>query len=304
MHPYHYKYHNVLLAASAVMIFVIISLVTMLALQIDPFRRKTPKYLKEEEAVLVQEVVSPETATTSEAVKQEEVIVPVEKVLFEYIEVTDGCGPYYEGLCLNARSGPGEEFPSVAKLRNGIVLKVGGKVDRDGKAWYKIVFDEKLRYPERVTTDWYVSADYVKILLDEGIRNLKDASGSLSAKRIVVSRTKQMLYAYDGDDLFMEEPISTGIEFTPTPLGKFKIYRKTPSRYMQGPIVGLTEQYYDLPGVPWDLYFSRDGDVIHGTYWHTNFGRRSSNGCVNLPPEQAKKLYTWAEIGTPVIVQD
>ena len=73
---------------------------------------------------------------------------------------------------------------------------------------------------------------------------------------------------------------------------------------MQGPIPGITNQYYDLPGVPWDLYFTHQGAAIHGTYWHENFGKQSSHGCVNLPPAQAEKLYRWAGIGTFVIVQD
>jgi lipoprotein-anchoring transpeptidase ErfK/SrfK len=34
------------------------------------------------------------------------------------------------------------------------------------------------------------------------------------------------------------------------------------------------------------------------------FGEPWSHGCVNLPPDQARKLYLWADIGTPVIVRD
>ncbi|MFN2152344.1 MAG: L,D-transpeptidase, partial [Anaerolineales bacterium] len=32
----------------------------------------------------------------------------------------------------------------------------------------------------------------------------------------------------------------------------------------------------------------------HGTYWHQNYGRKMSHGCVNMTPEQAKWLYRWA----------
>lgn len=112
-----------------------------------------------------------------------------------------------------------------------------------------------------------------------------------------------MLYAYDDTKLFMKEPISTGLEFTPTPRGTFTIFKKTPSRYMQGPAPGLSTEFYDLPGVPWDLYFTEGGAVIHGAYWHNKFGQKWSHGCVNLSLENAKKLYEWADIGTPVIVK-
>ena len=101
----------------------------------------------------------------------------------------------------------------------------------------------------------------------------------------------------------MQEAISTGLDDTPTPRGDFKVFKKTPSRYMQGPIKGVSDQVYDLPGVPWNLYFTEGGAVIHGAYWHDHFGKPWSHGCVNLPTETAKKLYLWADVGTSVHVQ-
>ena len=224
--------------------------------------------------------------------------------LFEYIKIIESCGVHYEGVCVNARSGPGKNFPVVAKLRNNIVLKVEDKVEKDGKVWYKITFDEWLRYPERISSDWYVAEDFVQLLKNEGVQQLTRGLVATSTKYIIVSRGEQMLYAYDGDTLFMKEKISTGLELTPTPRGTFIIYKKTPSRYMQGPIPGISEEIYDLPGVPWDLYFSSDGAVIHGAYWHNDFGKVHSNGCVNLPPMTAEKLYEWADLGMQVVVKD
>jgi lipoprotein-anchoring transpeptidase ErfK/SrfK len=186
-----------------------------------------------------------------------------------------------------------------------MVLKVNGKVEHDGHTWYKIVFDELLRYPERVVGDWYVASDFVTVLYDEGIRTLWDEEPATTTKRIVVDRSEQTLSAYEDDTLFMTTKISTGLELTPTPRGTFTIFRKTPSRYMQGPLPSLIDQqYYDLPGVPWNLYFTHEGAVIHGAYWHNSFGHTYSHGCVNLPPDEAQKLYAWADLGTKVIVQD
>lgn len=249
------------------------------------------RYLQKEEAILI---------------KSEEKIevLPIKPVLFEYVEVTDGCGPYFESPCLNARSGPGQDYDIVLRLRNGIVLNVGGMVERDGIKWYKIKFDEHIRYPERVKGDFYVAAEYVRVLLDEGDRNLADGEIASSTKRILIDRSEQMLYAYDGNELFMQTKISTGLELTPTPRGIFTIFKKTPSRYMQGPLPGISDQYYDLPGVPWNLYFTEQGGAIHGAYWHDKFGQPWSHGCVNLPLPEAKKIYTWADIGTSVLVRD
>jgi len=222
----------------------------------------------------------------------------------QYIEVVDGCGPYFEDSCLNARSGPSVSYPSVGKLRKGVILEVERTVEVDGMTWYKIVFDEWLRYPERLNSDWYVAADYVRLFNDDGPQDVRDKPAPQTGKSIIVDRSEQMLYAYDGTELFMQVSISTGLELTPTPRGTFRVFRKTPSRYMQGPIIGISEKEYDLPGVPWNLYFTEQGAVIHGAYWHTHFGEPWSNGCVNMPPEKARELYLWAPLGTYVTVRD
>ena len=253
---------------------------------------RTP-FTKPEEAV----IIATSTSTGS-------VLLPLTDVLFEYIEVIDSCAEHFQGDCVHVRSGPGTDFPVVTRLRNQVVLKIDGKVERDGRTWFKIVFDETLRYPERVQGDWYVAAEYVRVVLDEGDKTIWDHETATTTKRIVVDRGDQMLTAYDGDTVFMETPISTGLELTPTPRGTFSVFKKTPSRYMQGPIPGVSTDAYDLPGVPWNLYFTHEGAVIHGAYWHDSFGDPYSHGCVNLPPEKAKELYNWAELGTVIVVED
>ena len=237
---------------------------------------------------------------------KEERVVPdkEEKHLFTYIEIINSCGPYYKGVCVNVRASSTTQSKAITKLRNGIILKVKEKVVHGDETWYKITFeDEWLRHKERITTDWYVSGEFVRAFEDQGIKQLKPNEAT-STKYIIVDRTHQKLYAYDGKTLFMKEKISTGIEMTPTPRGVFTIYKKTPSRYMQGPILGVSDQIYDLPGVPWNLYFSNEGAVIHGAYWHDKFGQKWSHGCVNLSQEAAEKLYTWADTGVKVIVRD
>ncbi len=220
-----------------------------------------------------------------------------------YIEVTQGCGSGYGGSCLNVRSSPTTDSSVVTQLRNGIVLKVGDSVTNEGLTWYKIVFDEWLRYPDRVSEDWYVAADYVHPV-SATARSSEAPHNIESDKRIVVDLSEQKLYAYEGEELFMEQIVSTGLPLYPTPRGSFPIYKMTPSRYMQGPIPDITDEHYDLPGVPWDLYFTYQGAVIHGAYWHDNFGHSWSHGCVNLPPEKAEELYRWAELGATVEVRD
>ena len=222
----------------------------------------------------------------------------------EYIEVIESCGPRFLGDCVAVRSGPGTQYRAVAALRRGVVLKTSAKILADGHLWYRISFDEGLLYPQRVQSAWYVAADYVRPFFSDGVHVLQPGTTASTSKHILVDRSTQMLYAYDGDTLFMQQAVSTGLDGTPTPRGTFVVYKKTPTRYMQGPLPGVSSQYYDLPGVPWDLYFTRQGGAIHGAYWHNAFGREYSHGCVNLPLDKARELYDWAEVGTRVVVRD
>jgi len=113
-------------------------------------------------------------------------------------------------------------------------------------------------------------------------------------KKVVVSLSQQMAYAYEGDLVVRNFVVSTGKPSTPTVIGKFAVYLKYESTTMSGP-------GYSTPDVPWTMYFFK-GYALHGAYWHNNFGQPMSHGCVNLKPDEAMWLYYWAPIGTPVIV--
>ena len=39
--------------------------------------------------------------------------------------------------------------------------------------------------------------------------------------------------------------------------------------------------------------------ALHGAFWHNNFGRTKSHGCVNLAPQDAKAIFAWAEPKLP-----
>lgn len=122
-------------------------------------------------------------------------------------------------------------------------------------------------------------------------------SAPTGGKWIDINISTQTISAFEGNTPLKSVLVSTGIARYPTPVGRFAIYRKIPSQTMSG---GRFSDYYYLPNVPSVMYFY-DGYAIHGTYWHRNFGRPMSHGCVNLTIEDAKWFYDWAEIGTPVI---
>ena len=61
----------------------------------------------------------------------------------------------------------------------------------------------------------------------------------------------------------------------------------------------LAANGFDLPGVPWVSYFTERGVAFHGTYWHNDYGRPRSHGCVNLTPAAAKWIYRWTNPVVP-----
>jgi len=122
--------------------------------------------------------------------------------------------------------------------------------------------------------------------------------GLLQGERwIEVDLAKQKLYAWEGDNLLLETPISSGLTESPTPVGEFRIWTKLRATRMEG---GIGAGYYNLPNVPYVMYFGNEkvpptlGYALNGTYWHNEFGKSYSTGCINVPVSVAKELYFWA----------
>ncbi len=115
---------------------------------------------------------------------------------------------------------------------------------------------------------------------------------------IEIDLSDQVLRAWEGNTLFLETSVSTGLPWWPTPSGEFRIWIKLRATKMEG---GEGKYYYYLPNVPYVMYFENEnipgwrGFGLHGTYWHDDFGTQRSHGCVNLPTEVAKQLYYWVD---------
>jgi len=122
---------------------------------------------------------------------------------------------------------------------------------------------------------------------------------STTDKLITVDLGKQKLYAWEGGRIQKEFSVSTGMRYTPTVRGSFKIYIKNEKQNMKGSYPPY-EPYF-LKNVPYVMFF-KGSYAIHGTYWHNKFGSRASHGCVNLRVEDAQWVYEWAPMGTRVEV--
>ncbi len=171
-------------------------------------------------------------------------------------------------------------------------------VERDEarNSWYELRND-------RGHGHYFARAEHLRpISLDE----LAPISPDAPDKRIEIKLSAQSLTAYEGDEVVLTARVSTGAVFSSadgasrdyrTPKGTFHVLRKRASRHMQGGTPGV--DYFDLPGIPWVTYFTWSGVALHGTYWHNDYGRPRSHGCVNMTPEQTRWLFLWTEPAVP-----
>jgi hypothetical protein len=177
----------------------------------------------------------------------------------------------------------------------------------NGETWYRIL-DDKWEYI------YYALTAHLRILPPEELVPLSPDIPPAN-KRLEVHIPDQVLIAYEFDEPVFVTRVATGAVFRngvfSTPLGRYMTFHKRGSRHMAAG--NLAANGYDLPGVPWNSYITQEGIAFHGTYWHNNFGRPRSHGCINLTTQAARWLYLWTippvaptdqyayeQVGTPV----
>ena len=186
---------------------------------------------------------------------------------------------------LNVRALPGvsDENPPIGELQRYTVLSILEETDVEGTTWH------------RIGEDRWVSGLYVRRVAPV-VRPEKIGPGE---RWIEVNLQKQTLVAYEGDRMVYATLISSGLPRWQTVTGLFRVWIKIKHRKMSG---GSFEQgdYYYLADVPWTMYF-KGGYAVHAAYWHNDFGRPKSHGCVNLSPLDSYWLFQWA---TPDLASD
>ncbi len=94
--------------------------------------------------------------------------------------------------------------------------------------------------------------------------------------------------------------VSTGLPNKPTPVGTFKVLQKNPRAWSHAAKLWM----------PYWMHFSGRGHGIHELpEWpngrkegQDHLGKKASHGCVRLGIGDAKEVYEWTPVGTPVIV--
>jgi lipoprotein-anchoring transpeptidase ErfK/SrfK len=93
-------------------------------------------------------------------------------------------------------------------------------------------------------------------------------------------------------------PVNTGIPQAPTAKGTFAVFEHALSVTMSG--TNPDGSHYNDPGVPYTSYFN-GGDALHG-FRRASYGSAQSLGCVEMPYDEAARVYPYTPIGTLVNV--
>ena len=121
---------------------------------------------------------------------------------------------------------------------------------------------------------------------------------------IVIDLSEQHLYAYQGGQLIYSFVASSGRAPTYTRTGEFRVQSKIPRAY--GSTWNIWMPYW--LGIYWAGSMENGIHALPETpggqvLWAGYLGTPISFGCIVLGTQQARMLYEWARIGTPVSIR-
>lgn len=169
---------------------------------------------------------------------------------------------------------------------------VEAKPDDADNLWYRVTDDRKDGDP------FYVLARHMRPIPPHEFAPINPGAN----KRIEISIEGQRIDCYEDDRIVFSTLVSSGGEGFDTPKGDHAVVYKQPSRHMYSDPEAEAfsdPNYFDLPGVPFNMFITTLGHAIHGTFWHGDYGRPRSHGCVNVTPEAARWLFRWTEPAPP-----
>lgn len=158
------------------------------------------------------------------------------------------------------------------------------RIDERGQSLYHI----KEPYGSYGDVFWGPAEAFRPLMAED----MTPVSPEIEDKRIDINLSRQTMSCYEGNREVHFCRISSGRDGADTPVGNyFYIFWKLVSVHMSAGTAGAG---YDLTGIGWPTFFAAGGIAIHSTFWHNNFGVRTSAGCVNARPDDAKFVSRWA----------
>ena len=164
---------------------------------------------------------------------------------------------------------------------------IGAVMGKDYQWWYRL--------QDGITWEPgpYVPAMHIRRMDPSELTPL---SPGVTDKHIEVNLGAQTITAYENGRPVLTSRVASGYGDNFTPPGMHRVLSKTPASRMTG---GIGDDFYDLPGVPFPTYFTQNSAAIHGAYWHNDFGRPRSHGCLNVSAPVARWFWRWTEPSAP-----
>ena len=194
------------------------------------------------------------------------------------------------GSEVNIRSGANTTSTIKATVKQGEVLRVYGTKIVNGVTWYKVY----TKYTRVDDNYGYICGNYAK----------KTA--------IILDLSEQQLTYYNKGKIVMSVPVITGKKnYHDTPIGKYTL--NPTQKGLNRTLKGLNDDntVYSAFVNYWMPFITERGIGFHDASWRniddytkTTYIENGSHGCVNMRPNDAKKLYENINTTTDVIIID
>ena len=135
------------------------------------------------------------------------------------------------------------------------------------------------------TTGYASTSVYAKLFRGNGAFKLRYPSAGKKGKHVEFDWSRQVLVLARGGRPYRIYHSSSGKASTPTVMGKFSFYLKTPGTNSHGMV---------------DSSYFIGGYAIHGYAEVPNYP--ASHGCLRVPIPNARQIYDWVQIGDPIFV--
>jgi hypothetical protein len=191
---------------------------------------------------------------------------------------------------------PGAHFFTIedGKLRKGELAPLRGMVPLTGNV-------RKFgghRMVEARSGGWLKSAELRTVAKSSTL----PAFAKKGTKWIDISILNQTLVLWEGQEPVYATLVSTGRDGLgdpkkthSTPTGTFEVFQQHVTTTMDSEVA---DHEFELRDVPWVQYF-KGSYALHAAYWHDDFGRGRSHGCVNLSPIDARYAFFWSSPTVP-----
>ena len=107
--------------------------------------------------------------------------------------------------------------------------------------------------------------------------------------KLKLSTGAQRLYVVEGDKVLLATPVTVGKVGSPTPQGNFTIYSKQANR-----------RRVSSPGAGYPMTYWMEFKPAYGLHWGFVKPKPSTHGCVRMPIDSARKVFSVVRVGTPI----